>query len=343
MYCIVDIKSVLTRQFFYSRFLLSSEFDIDANTIFFSWRTLMLMQCSIESTVFVQITLSSQFSPCITYLPWLDSLYSLSGTPATLHTFRGCDVLEKGNLGSYRPGSELSAIPATLHTFHGCDALWGFTLEEGTLGSYRPGSGLSAIPATLHTFHGCDVLEEGTLGSYRPGSGLSAIPATWHTFRGCDALWGFTLEEGTFGSYRPGSGLSAIPATWHTFHGCDALWGFTLEEGTLGSYRPGSGLSRQGTRSVGPGLTHHQRWRKQTDKTSTLHRQASVYTGPETVKQRNGTFLLIFGTFYCSVKSSLLVHGNVISDFNLINFYRPQRSCEGYVFTPVCHSVHRGE
>ena len=22
-------------------------------------------------------------------------------------------------------------------------------------------------------------------------------------------------------------------------------------------------------------------------------------------------------------------------------FYRPQRSCEGYVFTPVCHSVHR--
>ena len=24
------------------------------------------------------------------------------------------------------------------------------------------------------------------------------------------------------------------------------------------------------------------------------------------------------------------------------NYYRPQRSCEGYVFTPVCHSVHRG-
>ena len=23
-------------------------------------------------------------------------------------------------------------------------------------------------------------------------------------------------------------------------------------------------------------------------------------------------------------------------------FYRPQRSCEGYVFTPGCHSVHRG-
>ena len=22
-------------------------------------------------------------------------------------------------------------------------------------------------------------------------------------------------------------------------------------------------------------------------------------------------------------------------------FYRSQRSCEGYVFTPVCHSVHR--
>ena len=25
-----------------------------------------------------------------------------------------------------------------------------------------------------------------------------------------------------------------------------------------------------------------------------------------------------------------------------IGYYRPQRSCEGYVFTPVCHSVHRG-
>ena len=24
------------------------------------------------------------------------------------------------------------------------------------------------------------------------------------------------------------------------------------------------------------------------------------------------------------------------------NHYRPQRSCEGYVFTPVCHSVHKG-
>ena len=26
----------------------------------------------------------------------------------------------------------------------------------------------------------------------------------------------------------------------------------------------------------------------------------------------------------------------------VIDYYRPQRSCEGYVFTPVCHSVHRG-
>ena len=24
-------------------------------------------------------------------------------------------------------------------------------------------------------------------------------------------------------------------------------------------------------------------------------------------------------------------------------YYRPQRSCEGYVFTGVCHSVHRGD
>ena len=28
---------------------------------------------------------------------------------------------------------------------------------------------------------------------------------------------------------------------------------------------------------------------------------------------------------------------------NVSGFYRPQRSCEGYVFTRVCHSVHRGE
>ena len=27
----------------------------------------------------------------------------------------------------------------------------------------------------------------------------------------------------------------------------------------------------------------------------------------------------------------------------IVHNYRPQRSCEGYVFTPVCHSVHRGD
>ena len=27
---------------------------------------------------------------------------------------------------------------------------------------------------------------------------------------------------------------------------------------------------------------------------------------------------------------------------NSVRFYRPQRSCEGYVFTPVYDSVHRG-
>ena len=27
----------------------------------------------------------------------------------------------------------------------------------------------------------------------------------------------------------------------------------------------------------------------------------------------------------------------------MLSCYHPQRSCEGYVFTPVCHSVHRGE
>ena len=29
-------------------------------------------------------------------------------------------------------------------------------------------------------------------------------------------------------------------------------------------------------------------------------------------------------------------------NIGIVYFYRPQRSCEGYVFTPVCHSVHRG-
>ena len=34
---------------------------------------------------------------------------------------------------------------------------------------------------------------------------------------------------------------------------------------------------------------------------------------------------------------------NVIkSESERVCFYGPQRSCEGYVFTPVCHSVHRG-
>ena len=31
----------------------------------------------------------------------------------------------------------------------------------------------------------------------------------------------------------------------------------------------------------------------------------------------------------------------IVNCFCSINHYRPQRSCEGYVFTPVCHSVHR--
>ena len=30
-----------------------------------------------------------------------------------------------------------------------------------------------------------------------------------------------------------------------------------------------------------------------------------------------------------------------VHSWHCLNFYRPQRSCEGYVFTPVCHSVHR--
>ena len=31
----------------------------------------------------------------------------------------------------------------------------------------------------------------------------------------------------------------------------------------------------------------------------------------------------------------------IVNCFCSRNHYRPQRSCEGYVFTPVCHSVHR--
>ena len=34
--------------------------------------------------------------------------------------------------------------------------------------------------------------------------------------------------------------------------------------------------------------------------------------------------------------------GHVFSISKFDAFYRPQRSCEGYVFTHVCHSVHEG-
>ena len=39
----------------------------------------------------------------------------------------------------------------------------------------------------------------------------------------------------------------------------------------------------------------------------------------------------------------LLPLQNCMEQFNLIYIYRPQQSCEGYVFTRVCHSVHGGE
>ena len=33
-------------------------------------------------------------------------------------------------------------------------------------------------------------------------------------------------------------------------------------------------------------------------------------------------------------------YGSTIKHLLTVNYYRPQRSCEGYVFTRVCHSVH---
>ena len=43
---------------------------------------------------------------------------------------------------------------------------------------------------------------------------------------------------------------------------------------------------------------------------------------------------------FCQLKDIALPFNCRKLDFD--NIYRPQRSCEGYVFTPVCHSVHRG-
>ena len=47
----------------------------------------------------------------------------------------------------------------------------------------------------------------------------------------------------------------------------------------------------------------------------------------------------LMATLYCTETDS-----DSDSDMDLDpHCYRPQQSCEGYVFTPVCHSVHKGE
>ena len=51
--------------------------------------------------------------------------------------------------------------------------------------------------------------------------------------------------------------------------------------------------------------------------------------------RKDHPYKTLFYTVNCNIKTSSLV---VLS----MNYYRPQRSCEGYVFTPVCHSVHGG-
>ena len=35
-------------------------------------------------------------------------------------------------------------------------------------------------------------------------------------------------------------------------------------------------------------------------------------------------------------------HRRIPGRRGVLDIYRPQRSCEGYIFTPVCHSVHGG-
>ena len=47
-------------------------------------------------------------------------------------------------------------------------------------------------------------------------------------------------------------------------------------------------------------------------------------------------------TWFVSHSKQLITRSVQCSNFYSNNLYRPQRSCEGYVFTPVCHSVHRG-
>ena len=51
-----------------------------------------------------------------------------------------------------------------------------------------------------------------------------------------------------------------------------------------------------------------------------------------------GRFLLCF----CNTVLQMKLLGNIKKLFTQLLHYRPQRSCEGYGFTPVCHSVHGG-
>ena len=46
--------------------------------------------------------------------------------------------------------------------------------------------------------------------------------------------------------------------------------------------------------------------------------------------------ILVFENFFAHA-----IHP-IVNSLHRCNIYRPQRSCEGYVFTRVCHSVHGG-
>ena len=50
----------------------------------------------------------------------------------------------------------------------------------------------------------------------------------------------------------------------------------------------------------------------------------------------------MFSTCHVDICMSTLLD---VNSFRRVayRFYRPQQSCEGYVFTPVCDSVHRGD
>ena len=73
------------------------------------------------------------------------------------------------------------------------------------------------------------------------------------------------------------------------------------------------------------------------------HQEASVVAVPVEVRQGQQVYLPLLNYFWRPSRR-LDIYGIKPTRFILTwNFYRPQRSCgQGNIFTPVCHSVHRG-